>query len=58
MKEVLSGGKSQEERQLKECKREERTIKIDLGKTGFGDVNLKELAQNYNRYPNIRRNPI
>jgi hypothetical protein len=54
MKEVLSGGKSQEECQLKECKREERTIKIDLGKTGFGDVNLKELAQNYNSYPNIK----
>jgi hypothetical protein len=54
MKEVLSGGKSLEESQLKECKREERTIKIDLGKTGFGDVNLKEFAQNYNSYPNIR----
>jgi len=52
------GGKSLEESQLKESKTEEKTIKIDLGKTGFGDVNLKELAQNYNRYPNIRRNPI
>jgi hypothetical protein len=41
MKEVLSAGKSLEEYQLKECKREERTIKIDLGKIGFGGVNLK-----------------
>jgi len=48
------GGGNQYKCQLKEGKREEGEIKIDLGKPGFGDVNLKELAQNYSSYPNIR----